>query len=92
MNRQVKRQMAKQGSDRTRAPERRPTPNAATKERTGPKQYLGEVRAEMRKVAWPTRPEVINSSIIVLIAVLVMTGVIFGYDYLSAKFVLFLFD
>ena len=92
MNRQVKRQMAKQGSDKTRAPEKRTTQGAPTKERVGPKQYLGEVRAEMRKVAWPTRPEVINSSIIVLIAVLVMTGVIFGYDYLSAKFVLFLFD
>ena len=92
MNRQVKRQMAKQGSDKTRAPEKRPTPGAPTKERVGPKQFLGEVRAEMRKVAWPTRPEVINSSIIVLIAVLFMTGVIFVYDYLSAKFVLFLFD
>jgi preprotein translocase subunit SecE len=84
--------MAKQGGDRPRAPERRPVQGAPTKERVGPKQYLGEVRAEMRKVAWPTRPEVVNSTIIVLIAVLFMTGVIFGYDYLSAKFVLFLFD
>jgi preprotein translocase subunit SecE len=62
------------------------------KERTGPRQYLNEVRGEMRKVAWPTRQEVINSSIIVLIAVTFMTLLIFGYDYVSAKFVLFLFD
>ena len=31
-----------------------------------PRQFLKEVRAELRKVAWPTRPEVINYSIIVL--------------------------
>jgi preprotein translocase subunit SecE len=79
-----------------RAGPRRPpggaTAPTATRERVGPRQYLGEVRAEMRKVAWPTRPEIVNSSIIVLIAVIVMTTIIFGYDYLSAKFVLFLFD
>jgi preprotein translocase subunit SecE len=84
--------MAKQGSDKTRAPEKRPAPGASTKERVGPKQFLGEVRAEMRKVAWPTRKEVVNSTIIVLIAVVVMTTLIFLFDYGSAKFVLFLFD
>ena len=45
----------------------------------------------MRKVAWPTRKEVINSTIVVLIAVVVMTALIFGFDYASSKFVLFLF-
>jgi preprotein translocase subunit SecE len=61
-------------------------------ERVGPKQYLAEVRGEMRKVAWPTRNEVINSSLVVLVAVSFATALIFGYDFLSAKFVLFLFD
>ena len=51
-----------------------------------------EVRGEMRKVAWPTKREIINSTIIVLIAVVVMTALIFGFDYASSKFVLFLFD
>ena len=51
-----------------------------------------EVRGELRKVAWPTRSEVINSTIIVLIAVVVMTTLIFGFDYLFAKGVLFLYD
>jgi preprotein translocase subunit SecE len=63
-----------------------------TSDRVGPKQYLSEVRSEMRKVAWPTRSEVINSSIIVIIAIAVMTSLIFGFDYVSAKLVLFLFD
>ena len=50
------------------------------------------MKGELRKVAWPTRKEVINSTIIVLIAVVVMTSLIFGFDYVSSKFVLFLFD
>ena len=93
MNRQTKRMMAKQGSDKPSAPERksRPAPQH-TKERTGPRQFLMEVRGEMRKVAWPTKKEIINSTIIVLIAVVVMTTLIFLFDYASAKFVLFLYE
>ena len=76
-----------------RAPEKRtPAPAQHKEKRIGPVEYVGEVRAEMRKVAWPTRKEVINSTIIVLIAVVVMTTLIFLFDYSSAKFVLFLFD
>ena len=94
MNRQTKRLMQRQKADRPRAPEQRRPPAAAQpqRERTGPRQYLSEVRGEMRKVAWPTRREVINSTIIVLIAVIVMTTLIFGFDYVSAKLVLFLFE
>ncbi len=81
----------KQGADKPRAPERRPT-NPTRTERTGPRQFFAEVQGELRKVAWPTRSEVINSTIIVLIAVVVMTSLIFGADYLFAKGVLFLYD
>ena len=93
MNRQTKRLMAKQGGDKPRAPDRRAQPQQApTKERVGARQYFSEVRGELKKVAWPTRKEVINSTMVVLIAVVVMTALIFGFDYLSGKFVLFLFD
>ena len=96
MNRQTKRMMAKQGTDKpaARAPgEKRRPPSAAPKrEKVGPREYLSEVRGELRKVAWPTKKEVVNSTIIVLIAVIVMTTLIFGFDYASSKFVLFLFD
>jgi preprotein translocase subunit SecE len=91
-NRQMRRMAQKQGADQPRKPERRqPTPTQAT-ERTSPTQFFSEVRGELRKVAWPTRPEVINSTIIVLIAVVVMTALIFGADYVFAKGVLFLYD
>lgn len=94
MNRQTKRLMQKQGGDKPRAPERKARPQAAPqkKERIGPRQYLSEVRGELRKVAWPTRREVVNSTIVVLIAVTVMTSLIFGFDYFSSKLVLFLYD
>jgi preprotein translocase subunit SecE len=86
--------MQRQGTDKPKAPERRPARPAAqqARERTSPKQFFSEVRGELRKVAWPTRQEVINSTIVVLIMVTVMTALIFGFDYASAKAVLFLYD
>jgi preprotein translocase subunit SecE len=85
--------MAKQGSDKPRAPERRSQPQQqTTKEKTGPRQYLSEVRAELKKVAWPTKKEVTNSTMVVLIAIVFMTALIFLLDYASSNFVLFLFD
>ncbi len=84
--------MQRQGGDRPKAPERRAAPaQQQTRERTTPKVFIGEVKAEMRKVAWPSRKEVVNSTIAVLIAVVFMTSLIFGLDYVSSKFVLFLF-
>ncbi len=90
MNRQTKRMMQRQGADRVRAPERRPV-QQQTRERTSPAEFLSEVRGELRKVAWPGKQEVWNSTIVVLIAVIFMTGLIFLFDYGSAKLTLFLF-
>ena len=84
--------MAKAGTDRPKSPsERRAAAPTRERERTSPREFFSEVRGEMRKVAWPTRPEVINSSMVVIIAVIFMGAVIFGLDYGAAKFVLFLF-
>jgi preprotein translocase subunit SecE len=84
--------MAKAGTDRPKsATERRAAAPTRERERTSPREFFSEVRGEMRKVAWPTRPEVINSSMVVIIAVIFMGAVIFGLDYCAAKFVLFLF-
>ena len=87
MNRQQKRMMQKQGqlgADGEAAPRPRkgpPPPKAPTEERTSPVQFLREVRGELRKVAWPTRPEVVNYSIIVLVAVVLLTGYVALLDY-----------
>jgi preprotein translocase SecE subunit len=93
VNRQTKRQMARSGMDAPRpASERRSAVTATVqRERTTPAQYLREVQGEMKKVAWPPRAEVQNSTAIVLVAVVVMTGLIFGADWLSVHLVDFLF-
>ena len=96
MNRQMKRMMQRQGQlapDGTPA-RREPTRPAARppKERIGAAEYIRQVRAELRKVAWPTRAEVINYSIVVLVALLVLTALIFGLDLAFGKIVIFLFE
>ena len=93
MNRQTKRQMKRQGGE-TPAPaeRRRPAPPPPHRERTTAKEFLREVRGELKKVAWPTKAEVVTSTIVVLMAVIAMTLLIFGLDYVFAKGVLNLFS
>jgi preprotein translocase subunit SecE len=81
LNRQQKRLLKRQGAlDERGAPTRAPRATAAP-ERVGPAQYLREVRDEMRKVAWPSRPEVVRYSIIVTATVVVYTAFVGGIDY-----------
>lgn len=95
MNRQTKRLLQRQGqltADGTLAPRTAPPrPVARPRQRTTPTGYVREVRSELRKVAWPTRAEVRNYAVIVVVTIVVLTALIFGLDYLFAKFVLFLF-
>ena len=92
MNRQTKRQMAKSGMDQ---PRRTPPSKTATatlpKGRTTPAQYLREVQGEMRKVVWPMPPEVMNSTVVVVIAILVMGTLIFCFDWTAVRLANFLF-
>jgi len=44
-------------------------------------RYLKEVRAEMRKVTWPSRAEVIRLSTIVLVVLLVASAFLALVDY-----------
>jgi preprotein translocase subunit SecE len=98
MNRETKRMLQRQGqlgADGEPARQRRaaPTPRPPEKEkRTTIPQFLREVRGELRKVAWPTRDEVRNYSIIVLVAVVLLTAFVAGLDYVFGEFVLRLFD
>lgn len=44
--------------------------------------YLGQVRAEMAKVTWPTRPEMMESARIVLVVSLIISAAVFLVDRL----------
>lgn len=97
MNRQTRRMAKKQGlTDDDGAPVRekrgaQQQQNRPKEERTSPGQFVKEVRAELRKVSWPTRDEVINYSLIVLVLVTVLTSLIGILDYGIGEAVLALF-
>ena len=95
MNRQQKRMLQKQGEiDAEGAPVRSRSRAVSTPptERTSPGQFLREVRGELRKVAWPSRAETVNYSIVVLVTVIVLTAMIYGLDWVFSTFVLELFE
>ena len=100
MNREQKRMLQKQGEvDSDGEPVRKkrdtPTRQAQTQvkeSRLFSRQGMHEVRGELRKVAWPTRSETINYSIIVLVALIVMTTFIFAIDWVFSQLVLKLFN
>jgi len=43
-------------------------------------QYFRDVRSEMKRVVWPHRPEVINSSMVVLVTLLFFVALTFTVD------------
>ena len=97
MNRETKRMLQRQGQvdaegnpARSKAqPRRQPSPQDA---RTTPAQFLREVRGELRKVAWPTRAETTNYSIIVLVAIILLTAYVAFSDYAFGDVLLKLFS
>jgi preprotein translocase subunit SecE len=95
MNRQAKRMMQRQkatGQDRADAMrQRRAVTATERKKRTPPRVFLKEVRQELKKVAWPTRQEMVAYTIVVLVAVVVLTTLVFGMDLVFAKGVLRIF-
>lgn len=96
MNRETKRLMQRQGQVRsdgsvaTRQPPSKPAPRPST-ERRSPVKFVSDVRAELRRVIWPTRDEVVNFSIVVLITLVLITALIFALDYGFAQAVTYLF-
>ncbi len=96
MNRQTRRLLQRQGEvDADGAPvrtKRQPTTPRPKDDKTSPRQYVREVRGELRKVAWPGREELLNYSIVVLVTIVVLTAIIAGLDFVMGEAVLELFD
>jgi len=100
VNRETKRMMARQGAagpdGAPVAPDRRQQVGASRKpvkrEKTSPATFVREVRGELRRVAWPTRAEVVNYSTIVLFTLVILVALIFVLDFAFAKSILFLFE
>ena len=86
LNREQTRQLRKMGAlDEDGKATRAPRQQLKKDQRVGALQYLREVREEMRKVAWPKRPEVTRYSIVVIITVVFYTALVGGFDYLFGQ-------
>ena len=106
MNRETKRAMARQqrttdqaqrlqqlrkqqiSRDRT-ARDGQPTARRSRFRAVG--SFGGEVTSELRKVNWPDRRTVFGYTVVVLVAVTVITAIIFGLDTLFGKAVFAVF-
>lgn len=87
--RRVRREL-KRGAAAPKKP-RRPSVGKVTplpaKRRTSPLKFLREVRSELSRVSWPTRSELLSSTIMVIVAVLIITGVVYIFDLVFARLV-----
>ena len=96
MNREQKRAMQRAGQlgadgSPVSTRERRPVQATTKEDRTKPKEFVREVRSEMKKVAWPTRAETIRYSIIVFAAIVILGLFIFAIDLGFGQLTQFLF-
>jgi preprotein translocase subunit SecE len=78
VNRELRRLQAK---EEQRARERRQRAQPRRKrQRVGIRQFLSEVRTELRRVAWPSRREVVTFTVVTLITAGFVTLYTFGLD------------
>ncbi|MBI4729299.1 MAG: preprotein translocase subunit SecE [Acidobacteria bacterium] len=95
VNRATKRLLAKQqaAQDRQQArrqPAARGGGGGGTREAREPFRrrtvaFVKEARNELRKVAWPSRGEVLTYTVVVLVSVTFITLVVFGFDFAFGK-------
>lgn len=97
MNRQMKRMQERAERQQKRGGgERQAAPSAAARraqvaekrKRTGVRQFLKEVRLELKKVDWPTRRELTSYTIVVLATLIVTTAYVAGLDFVFSKAIL----
>jgi len=99
VNRETKRMMQRQGQDPDGEGASQRKGTATATRRTPPKRepfrpgrFLGEVRTELRQVAWPTRSETINYTIVTLTTLILLIILIFILNYVFSKGVFWLFN
>lgn len=58
---------------------------AAKKPKKSPIQYFKEVRSEFKKVSWPSRKQVFNNTVVVLVSIVVSGIAIWALDFLFSS-------
>jgi preprotein translocase subunit SecE len=77
----------------TRGTAQRPTRSRrpAKPDRTTPVVFLRQVVAELRKVIWPTRHELVTYTTVALVFILVMVAIVTSLDYGFTKLIIAVF-
>jgi preprotein translocase subunit SecE len=74
------------------APEKSAKPGRPAKsDRTTPALFVRQVAAELRKVIWPTRKELITYTTVALVFIVVMVAIVTSLDYGFTKLVIAVF-
>jgi preprotein translocase subunit SecE len=60
-------------------------------DRTTPALFVRQVIAELRKVIWPTRKELVTYTTVAIVFILVMVGIVTGLDTAFTKLVFAVF-
>jgi len=61
------------------------------RDRTTPALFIRQVVAELRKVIWPTRRELVTYTTVALVFILVMVAIVTSLDYGFTKLVFAIF-
>jgi preprotein translocase subunit SecE len=65
--------------------------SAAKRERLTPALFIRQIVAELRKVIWPTRNELVTYTTVALVFVIIMTAIVTSLDYGFTKLMFVLF-
>ncbi|MGB9376051.1 MAG: preprotein translocase subunit SecE [Mycobacteriales bacterium] len=87
--------MTQTSGDATKTPRKPPSDAVPGERRRNPLSRAGrfyrEVVAELRKVIWPTRKELVTYTTVVVVFVSIVVAIVAGFDYGFAKLVLYVF-
>jgi len=48
------------------------------------RNFLRDVKSELQKVTWPARPEIMNTTVVVIVATVVLGFYLFFWDIISS--------
>lgn len=77
-SRAERREQQQKAKAKAAAPERKTTPR---KKRTSPALFYRQIVAELRKVVWPTRTELLTYTSVVIVFVLCIIGIVALIDF-----------
>jgi preprotein translocase subunit SecE len=64
---------------------------AAKRDRTTPALFTRQIAAELRKVIWPTRKELITYTVVALVFIIIMSTIVLTLDYGFTKLMFWIF-